>query len=38
MSPGAGGLIFGYAALGERAVVEGIDLLAAAIAEVRSPR
>jgi GntR family transcriptional regulator/MocR family aminotransferase len=35
-SPGRGGLIFGYASLGERAIAEGIDLLASAIDEVRS--
>ena len=34
--PGRGGLIFGYATLGERAIAEGIDLLATAINEVRS--
>ena len=34
--PGRGGLIFGYATLGERAIAQGIDLLASAIYEVRS--
>ncbi len=35
-SPGRGGLIFGYASLGERVIAEGIDLLSSAIDEVRS--
>jgi GntR family transcriptional regulator / MocR family aminotransferase len=35
-SPGRGGLIFGYATLGERTIIEGIDLLATTIDEVRS--
>lgn len=35
-APGPGGLVFGYSALGERAVVEGVDLLAAAVADLRS--
>jgi GntR family transcriptional regulator/MocR family aminotransferase len=34
--PGDGGLIFGYATLSERAIAEGITLLAAAISDVRS--
>jgi GntR family transcriptional regulator/MocR family aminotransferase len=34
--PGPGGLIFGYATLGERTIAEGIGLLAAVIEEVRS--
>jgi GntR family transcriptional regulator / MocR family aminotransferase len=33
---GRGGLIFGYATLSERAIVEGIEVLADAIADVRS--
>jgi GntR family transcriptional regulator/MocR family aminotransferase len=33
---GRGGLIFGYATLTERTIVEGIEALADAIAEVRS--
>ena len=33
--PGRGGLIFGYATLGKRAITEGIDLLASAIEEVQ---
>jgi GntR family transcriptional regulator/MocR family aminotransferase len=33
---GRGGLIFGYATLTERTIVEGIDVLAEAVAEVRS--
>ncbi|MFI6291614.1 PLP-dependent aminotransferase family protein [Nonomuraea sp. NPDC050790] len=33
--PGPGGLIFGYGSLGERAVAEGVALLARAIGEVR---
>lgn len=33
--PGPGGLIFGYAALGETAIAEGVALLATAIREVR---
>jgi GntR family transcriptional regulator/MocR family aminotransferase len=36
MSPGASGLLFGYATLSERAISEGIAILAAAIGEVRS--
>jgi GntR family transcriptional regulator/MocR family aminotransferase len=34
--PGPGGLIFGYATLGERTIAEGIGLLAAVVEEVRS--
>jgi GntR family transcriptional regulator/MocR family aminotransferase len=34
---GPGGLIFGYATLGERTIEEGIGLLAAVLEEVRSP-
>jgi GntR family transcriptional regulator / MocR family aminotransferase len=34
--PGRPGLIFGYASLSERAIAEGIDLLAAAVADVRA--
>ncbi|NBE93257.1 PLP-dependent aminotransferase family protein [Nonomuraea sp. KC401] len=34
---GPGGLIFGYAVLGERAIAEGVALLATAIREVRGP-
>jgi GntR family transcriptional regulator/MocR family aminotransferase len=33
---GPGGLIFGYSSLNERAVVAGVDLVAAAVQEVRS--
>jgi GntR family transcriptional regulator/MocR family aminotransferase len=33
---GAGGLIFGYSNLSERAVTEGVAILAAVIDEVRS--
>jgi len=33
---GPGGLIFGYATLSDRAIVEGVDLLAAALADVRA--
>ncbi|MBB5084790.1 MocR-like pyridoxine biosynthesis transcription factor PdxR [Nonomuraea endophytica] len=33
--PGPGGLIFGYAILGERAITEGVALLATAIREIR---
>ena len=33
---GKGGLIFGYAALSERTITEGIDILAAVINEMRS--
>ncbi|HEX6472782.1 MAG TPA: PLP-dependent aminotransferase family protein [Streptosporangiaceae bacterium] len=35
---GAGGLIFGYATLNEPTIAEGIDLLAAAITDIRSSR
>jgi GntR family transcriptional regulator / MocR family aminotransferase len=35
--PGPGGLIFGYATLGETAIAEGVALLATAIREVRGP-
>jgi GntR family transcriptional regulator / MocR family aminotransferase len=35
-APGRPGLIFGYAAVAEPAIAEGVDLLADAIAEVRS--
>jgi len=35
-SDGPGGLIIGYAALSDRAIVEGVDILAAALADVRS--
>jgi GntR family transcriptional regulator/MocR family aminotransferase len=35
-SPGPGGLIFGYATLGERTITEGISILAAAVSELRS--
>ncbi|MPZ81218.1 MAG: aminotransferase class I/II-fold pyridoxal phosphate-dependent enzyme [Actinophytocola sp.] len=34
-SAGRGGLIFGYASLSERTIVEGVDLLATAVAELR---
>ncbi|MEV4165778.1 PLP-dependent aminotransferase family protein [Nonomuraea dietziae] len=34
---GPGGLIFGYAILGESAIAEGVALLAAAVREVRGP-
>ena len=34
-SVGPGGLIFGYATLSDRAIVEGVDILAAVIDEVR---
>jgi GntR family transcriptional regulator / MocR family aminotransferase len=33
---GRGGLIFGYATLGERTIAEGVEILAEAIADVRS--
>jgi GntR family transcriptional regulator / MocR family aminotransferase len=33
--PGPGGLIFGYSSLGERAIADGIALLATAVADVR---
>jgi GntR family transcriptional regulator / MocR family aminotransferase len=35
---GPGGLIFGYASLPERVIAEGVDLLAAAVAELRAAR
>ncbi|MFI6818853.1 PLP-dependent aminotransferase family protein [Nonomuraea sp. NPDC050328] len=35
LAPGPGGLIFGYAILGETAITEGVTLLAAAIRELR---
>jgi GntR family transcriptional regulator/MocR family aminotransferase len=35
-NPGPGGLIFGYATVGEQAIAEGIDRLARAIGELRS--
>jgi GntR family transcriptional regulator/MocR family aminotransferase len=35
-STGPGGLIFGYASLSDRAITEGVDLLADAVAELRS--
>jgi len=35
-STGPGGLIFGYATLGERTIAEGVDVLAAVVDEVRS--
>ncbi|MEV5893726.1 PLP-dependent aminotransferase family protein [Nonomuraea fuscirosea] len=35
-APGPGGLIFGYAILGESAIAEGVALLATAIREVRN--
>ena len=35
-SDGRGGLIFGYATLSDRAIVEGVEILAEAIADVRS--
>ncbi len=34
-NPGPQGLIFGYSSLNERQIVEGIDLLAAAVADLR---
>jgi GntR family transcriptional regulator/MocR family aminotransferase len=34
--PGRPGLIFGYASLSEHAIAEGIDLLATAVADVRT--
>ena len=34
-NPGPGGLIFGYATVGEQAIAEGIDRLARAIGELR---
>jgi DNA-binding transcriptional MocR family regulator len=34
-SDGRGGLIFGYATLSERTIVEGVEILAEAIADVR---
>jgi GntR family transcriptional regulator/MocR family aminotransferase len=37
-SDGDGGLIFGYATLDERAIVEGVDMLAEVIAVIRSGR
>ncbi len=36
--PGPAGLIFGYASLSERAITEGVDLLADAVAELRRTR
>lgn len=33
--PGRGGLVFGYAALDEHQLTEGVELLADAIADVR---
>jgi GntR family transcriptional regulator / MocR family aminotransferase len=36
MRPGPGGLIFGYATLSERAIAQGIAILADAVAEVRA--
>jgi GntR family transcriptional regulator/MocR family aminotransferase len=36
LSEGRPGLIFGYATLGERALAEGIEILAEAMSEVRS--
>jgi GntR family transcriptional regulator/MocR family aminotransferase len=33
---GPGGLIFGYASLSDRAIAEGVDLLASAVAELRA--
>lgn len=36
VAPGRGGLIFGYSALGEHAIAEGVDLLAAAVGDVRA--
>ncbi|WP_214401135.1 PLP-dependent aminotransferase family protein [Pseudonocardia lacus] len=33
---GPGGLVFGYSSIGERAITTGVDLLADAVAEVRS--
>jgi GntR family transcriptional regulator / MocR family aminotransferase len=35
-STGPGGLIFGYASLSERAITEGVTLLAEAVAELRA--
>ncbi len=35
---GLAGLIFGYASLSERAIAEGVDLLAGAVAEMRAAR
>ena len=35
---GRPGLIFGYATLGERALSEGIEILAAALSDARSPQ
>ena len=35
-SDGRGGLLFGYATLSERTIVEGVEILAEAIADVRS--
>jgi GntR family transcriptional regulator/MocR family aminotransferase len=36
LSPGRGGLLFGYASLNERAIAEGVGLLADAVADLRS--
>ncbi|WP_204009185.1 hypothetical protein [Virgisporangium aurantiacum] len=36
LSPGPGELIFGYANLTERAIADGIDALADAVAEIRT--
>jgi DNA-binding transcriptional MocR family regulator len=39
LSPvGPGGLIFGYATLTERAIVDGVGVLADAVADIRSPQ
>jgi GntR family transcriptional regulator/MocR family aminotransferase len=35
-APGDGGLIFGYSNLSERAIAEGVEIIAAAINEVRA--
>ena len=35
-APGPAGLIFGYASLSDRAIAEGVDLLADAVAELRA--
>jgi GntR family transcriptional regulator/MocR family aminotransferase len=38
IEPGRGGLIFGYSNLSERALVQGVQLLAAAVTELRTER
>jgi hypothetical protein len=35
MSPGRSGLLFGYGSLSERSIIDGVALLAAAVAALR---